>query len=277
MDYASIQQDLEEVPNGEVYFIFEKNDDEYCKIGKTIHSRKRPNQLQTGNRRKLYIYQTLKGYDRLETMLHKYFDEYRVEQTEWFNITLTDVDKIIKQYNELQTENEQILEDELEEKDNITDDITRIEETETTVITKKKVYKTKEEVHSCAKCGRNFTKLKYLQSHSKRTTPCDKKHKKCEKCGKKFLRQRDLDIHVKRITPCASKSLPINNEENLCHICGKTYASFYNLKRHQINCEVKNNPSLLMRLLEEKNQIISLQQQSIDTFYKNQAHKLENE
>lgn len=258
MDYSIIQQDLEEAPNGEVYFIFMKGDDDKCKIGKSDNPKKRTAQLQTGNPYELYIYKTLKGYAGLEKMLHTYFKEYKIRKTEWFNITFTDVDDIVQQYNELQAENDQILED--TEIDNLLEELVEeIEETETTKITKKKVFKTMKEKHVCQKCGKEFTQERYLQNHLNKKVPCDKKHK-CVKCNKEFPSNSALSAHLNKITSCVPKeTLMTDFTENkyICQYCNKTYATTSSLKRHQIEVCSKNISkidyliSLVMELKEE--------------------------
>lgn len=271
MDYLLIEQDLEEVPNGEVYFIFMKDNDGKCKIGKSDNSKKRTTQLQTGNPYELYIYRALKGYARLERLLHVYFNEQRIRKTEWFNITFKDVDEIVEQYNALQAENEQISEDELEEKDNIIDEkianeseTELIEEIETTIVNKK-VYRMKKEARPfvCKKCGRDFTQDRYLQNHLNKKVSCDKKHT-CMKCNKEFASNSALSAHLNRVTPCVPEEIPIIDipkNEKRCQYCYKIYSNTQNLKRHQQTCDKETNMRHVIELMAEKDKIIQLQQQ----------------
>ncbi len=280
MDYSLIEQDLEETPEGEVYFIFEKNTSRPCKIGKSINPRKRTAQLQTGNFRELYVYQTLKGYDRLETMMHEYFDEYRIRKTEWFDITFIEIDVIIDQYNALQVENEQILEgstevnisesenasndgseQELENSDyELDDDSTSIiPEVETFLVEKVTETRTTTKIskinkHKCKKCGKKFNKEKYLKQHLKRITSCSASYK-CEKCGINCQSASLLKRHYERKTPCVTEpttTITRINEENKCDMCGNTYASASNLRRHQNTCVTKNETNVLISLLKNQ-------------------------
>ena len=254
MNYSLIEQDLEETPEGEVYFIFEKNTLKPCKIGKSKHPKKRTLQLQTGNYREMYIYQTLKGYSRLEIVLHKHFNEHRIRKTEWFDITFEDVDEIIEQY---QSEKEQILENELEEKDNIleeelVDEKELIEEVIEETKTIHRVYQVKK--HICEKCGKDFTENRYLQVHLKRKTACNEKFT-CPKCEKPFTNTHNLQAHLNRITPCVSEKIPkinITKSDHRCKFCNKTYSSTYNLKRHMKTCDREPNMRYIIELMAEK-------------------------
>lgn len=108
--------------------------------------------------------------------------------------------------------------------------------------------------YKCEKCGKKFKQEKYLKQHNNRTNPCSVSYK-CEKCGKKFQSASLLKRHGERKTSCVPESIPVitgNNEENMCHMCGKTYATPSNLRRHQNSCNVKSNPDILLKLLEDK-------------------------
>ncbi len=286
MDYSLIERDLEETPEGEVYFIFRKNKSRKCKIGKSINPKKRKKELQTGNHRELYVYKTLYGYDRLETMLHEHFDEHRIRKTEWFDITFEDVDEIIEQYYEVKVEKAQMFrlnrnneEDEsdidesikdekdefdVDEKDNILDNktIELVEETETTII-KKKVYKNMD-VYKCSDCNQTFSDEKYLTRHVKAKT-CTKHHV-CSKCDKEFSSAYNLRSHLKRKTACVPETVPVINiklDENKCIYCGKCYSSSYNLKRHAGACPMKNNQAAMMKLVLEQNKILMDREQKL--------------
>ncbi len=276
MDFSVVQQDLEEVPDGEVYFIFRKNKATKCKIGRSDNPKQRASQLQTGNHRTLYVYKTLKGYIRLEKMLHKYFKEFRING-EWFDITFADVDEVIEQYNETKEENEQISEDELENEfdiekmDNILDDETIeliegtgaiVEVTEET--TTKKIYRMKVIGDiKCEKCGNGFTKERYLKQHQNKRIPCDKVHK-CTKCDTVFDSAYILRKHMSRKTPCIPVTIPvvlINNEENICSFCNKTYSSRSNLNKHRKNCGVASGPQAMQQIM---NMVANLTQEVRD-------------
>jgi hypothetical protein len=113
-------------------------------------------------------------------------------------------------------------------------------------------------MYSCKKCGREFKEERYLQQHRKRKTPCSK-NRKCNKCGKKFTRERDLQNHLKRKTPCTIEEIPVitgDNLENRCHMCGKTYANSSNLRRHMDSCKVKDNPNVIMALIEQNKELM---------------------
>ena len=280
MNYSLIEQDLEETPEGEVYFIFRKDKPRKCKIGKSIDSSKRVKGLQTGNHHELYIYKTLLGYDRLESMLHEYFNEQRIRKTEWFDIEINDVDEVIKLYNELKNakdefektdniiDDEQISEnEELEIKDNITDDeIELIEETKTEIISKK-IYKLKKEEKPfiCNKCNKGFAEDKYLQRHQKRKTPCTAEHK-CLKCNKVFKTNALLLRHLNRQTSCVIEEIPVvtnNNTENRCHMCGNYYSNKQNLNRHLKTCILNLRP-LIEGQQKHINRILDSQQQLME-------------
>ncbi len=111
MDFSVVEQDLKETPRGVVYFIFREGKNRKCKIGKSINPLKRVKELQTGNPSKLYLSGTLQGYKRLEKMVHAYFKDQRVRKTEWFNIDIYDVLKIIKAYDTFKKNSKNNIED----------------------------------------------------------------------------------------------------------------------------------------------------------------------
>lgn len=83
---------------GHVYFIYEENDYSCFKIGfttKTVIERLK--QLQTGNRRKLLIYETIKTYNPklLEYSIHLFLRKHRIYNSEWFNICCNTLDRLI--------------------------------------------------------------------------------------------------------------------------------------------------------------------------------------
>lgn len=137
----------------------------------------------------------------------------------------------------------------------------------------KKVYRMKKTVgqYKCEKCERTFIEERFLTKHLNRKTPCDKTFP-CSKCGKVFKEERMLNNHLDRKNPCVPDSIPvvtIDNLENKCHYCGKTYSNVYNLKRHVSTCDKDRNMIYVMEKLLEKQQnafseqINQLQQQLI--------------
>ena len=89
--------------NGKVYFIFQKDDETRCKIGKSIHPDKRKRQLQTGNPDELYVYKTIQGYTWLEGVLQSKYKNKQIRDSEWYNLTKEDVDVIVDEYNKTNT------------------------------------------------------------------------------------------------------------------------------------------------------------------------------
>ena len=106
----------------------------------------------------------------------------------------------------------------------------------------------------CSKCNKIFSKLKYLNQHTKthlksniQCPLCDKQlktkqnlkehtdkiHKKgqqhvtCNICDSKFIRKSDLERHKK----IHSSKL------YFCNICNKQFHFHYNLQNHLVNCK----------------------------------------
>lgn len=70
-----------------IYFIQEKQDKEFVKIGVTsLRLDRRLMCLQVGNPRELEIVLTLKGMYDLEQKLHRYFHEEHI-RGEWFRVS----------------------------------------------------------------------------------------------------------------------------------------------------------------------------------------------
>ena len=263
-----------------VYFINtpELGDLSLFKIGWSQDINNRLGQLQTGNGFKLNLYNYISTSNRkLEKEIHTSLNEYR-KQGEWFNITESDVDEIIAQYEgELEidetqtldstesTDNEIVLqyEDKLEiddtyvldkRNDNIIEEETKpildlIEET--TII--KKIYKN-QSLYACHKCNKSFKKERHLQRHLLRKISCDKKFI-CDKCKKQFRDTTALSAHLNRVTSCAVNEVPIidkTKDKNICRYCNKTYATPYSLKRHQKSCDKESNIKQIMDLLAEQ-------------------------
>lgn len=126
----------------------------------------------------------------------------------------------------------------------------------------------KKKIYSCDKCSKKFSELRYLQSHLKRTTPCNKKYK-CDKCNKNFPSDRELTRHKNRITACVIEEIPvvsITNEENMCNLCGRTFSTSSNLKRHKKTvCNATVSPQRFEQLMN----IVEQQQQTIQTLMAN--------
>lgn len=83
---------------GCVYFIYENGDLNYFKIGWCFNLQERLSGLQTGNRRKLEVYNyyfVQFAYDE-EQRLHSLFKESRING-EWFQVSTKDVDAIINE------------------------------------------------------------------------------------------------------------------------------------------------------------------------------------
>ena len=254
MDYSLIQQDLEETPEGEVYFIFRKDKERKCKIGKSIDPSNRIKGLQTGNHNELYIYKTLKGYDKLERMLHNYFAEYRIRKTEWFDITLEDVDDVVDQYNMFEAmdeEKDNILDEgSLDEIEDQINEGVLVEEIIETRTTRKYVNRTNNESFVCIHCNQSFSGQRYLTRHID-SNICRRIHE-CTKCGKEFTSAANKKQHLLRKIPCDPKDVPVlNDNENKCMYCNKCFARPYSLRRHMDVCPIKNNHNLLQTLVDQ--------------------------
>ncbi len=222
---------------GKVYFIFQQGDDKRCKIGKSVNPSNRKDQLQTGNPDELYVYKTLVGYSSLESTLHKKFKEKRIRNTEWFYLTKEEVDIVIQEYTPVKKfKKSMVLNNSAFEKGGNTKKVTK------NVI--------------CEKCNKGFEDNAHLKRHLQKQVPCDKIFK-CEKCEKVFPNQSSLSRHDQRKTECIMTEIPVIDSDNIdvtCHMCGNTYASASNLRRHKKNCPVKNDPSVLMDLLLKSEQ-----------------------
>lgn len=86
---------------GFVYFIHEKNDLKYFKIGCAFDVESRLKQLQTSNRRQLIVYKKIPSISQywLENRFHEFFKEKRESIGEWFCITPREINKAIKTLN----------------------------------------------------------------------------------------------------------------------------------------------------------------------------------
>ncbi len=93
--------------DGSVYFIHEAVEGdqpvEYYKIGKACDVEERIATLQTGNRRKLILYATIKSKKvfELEHTIHVEMAAHR-DQGEWFKITKEEVDRLVAKYSNSQ-------------------------------------------------------------------------------------------------------------------------------------------------------------------------------
>nr|XP_012776952.2 zinc finger protein 32 isoform X1 [Maylandia zebra] len=66
-------------------------------------------------------------------------------------------------------------------------------------------------------------------SNKKRTSPfC------CKLCGESFCHRNSLMIHLKTHGDCALQHIETHKEDNLCHVCGKTFTTKTHLKRHML-------------------------------------------
>jgi hypothetical protein len=90
--------------NGYVYFLYSKMDPGHSKVGYSNAPISRLKTLQCGNRLPLEIYKTIPciNYKKLELYMHKYLSNRRSTiggGTEWFKISLSEIDDIIKYMN----------------------------------------------------------------------------------------------------------------------------------------------------------------------------------
>ncbi len=116
-----------------------------------------------------------------------------------------------------------------------------------------------EESHTCDNCNKSFSTKGYLKKH-KNSKSCVNSNN-CPKCGKEFASKGNLNKHLRKKVNCIPDAIPViigNNEENKCHMCGKTYASASNLRRHQDACNVKNNPDVLIQLVEQNKKLMGI-------------------
>jgi hypothetical protein len=84
---------------GYLYFIIEDDNtvsEKRIKIGVSKDIDKRYKKYTTENPHNPKIYKLIKAYNyfKLERLLHKEFDQYRIEGSEWFKITTEQVDNI---------------------------------------------------------------------------------------------------------------------------------------------------------------------------------------
>ena len=110
----------------------------------------------------------------------------------------------------------------------------------------------------------------------------------CQFCKKKFSSKSNLSNHIKRAKYCIKNRSEINIKTDIdhkCDSCEKTFTTKYMLQTHILNCQVKKNyditflqeqTSKYQKDLEEKNKIITLQNQEI-IFLKQQLEKQSNE
>lgn len=110
-----------------------------------------------------------------------------------------------------------------------------------------------EEVHTCEKCHKTFAEMKYLKQHMSKRIPCDKVHN-CHKCKKHFTTAQQLRNHLNRKNPCVPNEVPVIAAEQIetkCKFCGNEYYSKYTLKRHMKTCNIKNDTSILIEMVEK--------------------------
>jgi DNA-directed RNA polymerase subunit RPC12/RpoP len=119
-------------------------------------------------------------------------------------------------------------------------------------------------VYTCTKCSKTFTKKGYLDNHLTQKYQCDEPIS-CEICGDEFTTISGLNRHKRRKTSCKKikteqgAPAPIitkDNIDNKCSICGKTYASRYNLRRHNKSCTIQDRgPDILKLFANQQKQI----------------------
>ena len=110
----------------------------------------------------------------------------------------------------------------------------------------------------CQFCQKQFSNDKFYKKHIDDAI-CTKKHI-CKKCNAEFATAYSMRRHAKIKTPCAPNTIPVinmNTSNNRCMYCGKSYASVYSLRRHKETCSTKNNPSILLQLLAEKDKVLA--------------------
>ena len=126
--------------------------------------------------------------------------------------------------------------------------------------------------YNCPKCNKTFNKQGYLKNHLNQAYPCNEPII-CKKCGDEFKTVQSLNKHLRRKTNCMkiktndSYSTPIiteSNKDNKCYICGKTYSTKSNLKRHRKTCNIQDKgPDIIQLLMNQQKQIDFLQNQLI--------------
>ena len=83
--------------------------------------------------------------------------------------------------------------------------------------------------HSCDSCPREFGDLSTLKKHQKSHDPQPSSTTRlphvCDQCDKRFCYLSELHSHL--ISHDGSKP-------HLCHLCGRAYATAYNLQRHML-------------------------------------------
>uniref|UniRef100_A0A3Q0QYA5 C2H2-type domain-containing protein n=1 Tax=Amphilophus citrinellus TaxID=61819 RepID=A0A3Q0QYA5_AMPCI len=87
---------------------------------------------------------------------------------------------------------------------------------------------------SNSKSVQSKTKAKQKQKGSslntkKRTSPFS-----CKFCGESFCHRNSLMMHLKSHGDCALQHIEAHKEDNLCHVCGKTFTTKTHLKRHML-------------------------------------------
>lgn len=83
-----------------VYFIGHKNrPDLPIKIGKSKTLGDRISSLQCGNPLELEILFTVPGYSKEENQLHKLFKDKRISNSEWFNLTIEDLEWVRSEFH----------------------------------------------------------------------------------------------------------------------------------------------------------------------------------